>query len=109
MICADVGIKAIFAVTDTFRNQEGQKYFGEAAANKFHANYDMIWSEKGGTRVDPMFYRLNVGNQERDLESMSSTKRKKYRKRISMLRLIEIELHDAVKRLSGRAANAKDS
>ena len=83
MFCGDVGIEAIFAVADAFRNQRDKKLFWRSTANKFHANYDTIWSEKGGTLVDPMFYRLNVGNQERDLETMSSTKRKKYRKRIS--------------------------
>jgi uncharacterized protein VirK/YbjX len=107
MFCAVVGIEAIFAVADAFRNQRDTKYFGQAPANKFHTNYDTIWREKGGTLVDPMFYHLDVGNQERDLDAMSSTKRKKYRKRVSLLRSIEAALHEAIKKLNGRAASAK--
>jgi uncharacterized protein VirK/YbjX len=109
MFCAEVGIEAIFAVADAFRNQRDTRYFGQPPANKFHTNYDTIWREKGGTLVDPMFYQLDVGNQERDLDAMSSTKRKKYRKRVSLLRSIETALRNAIIKLSGRAASAKGS
>ena len=68
MLCAELGIKHIFAVSDEYRHHRDRQYFGEPPKEKFHSNYNEIWEERGAARIHPMFYELAVGDRERSFD-----------------------------------------
>jgi uncharacterized protein VirK/YbjX len=92
MFCAELGVAEIFAVSDQYRHHR-DPYFGQASANKCSANYDEVWTDRGGVRVDPMFYKLGVIEPERDLATVPSKKRGMYRRRFEMLQCIRDQMH----------------
>ena len=101
MFCAELGVTQIFAVSDEYRHHK-DRYFGEVSKKKFSASYDEIWTDRGGVRVDPMFYQLDTGDTVRDLATIPSKKRSMYRRRFEMLRRIRAQMHD---RYSSLATN----
>jgi uncharacterized protein VirK/YbjX len=98
MLCAVAGVTDIFAVSNEHRHHRG-RYFGNAS-KKFSVNYDEIWTDRGGVRVDPMFFQFRVDGQQRDLDSMPAKKRGMYRRRYDMLKSIRQKLHDNYCRLA---------
>jgi uncharacterized protein VirK/YbjX len=99
MFCAELGIAEIFAVSDEYRHHRNP-YFGQASAKKFTTNYNDVWTDRGGVRVDPMCYRLDVFDQERDLSTVPSKKRGLYRRRFEMLRRIRDQMRDRCRSLA---------
>jgi uncharacterized protein VirK/YbjX len=93
MFCAELGVSEIFAVSNDYRHHR-DRYFGPESAKKFTTNYDEVWTDRGGVRVDPMFYQLSVIDPERDLATIPSKKRGVYRRRFEMLRRIRDQMHD---------------
>jgi uncharacterized protein len=100
MLCAELGVAIIFAVADEYRHHRSD-YFGPFSAKKFTANYNEIWADRGGTRVDPMYYRLAVNEERRDIASVQPKKRSLYRRRFEMLRGIQNQLQGRYRRLAG--------
>jgi uncharacterized protein len=84
MFCSLLAVHRILAVSDEFRHHRSN-YFGSSAEAKFSTNYDDIWQDRGGVRVDPMFYHIDVESRRRDLESIPAKKRGVYRRRYEML------------------------
>jgi uncharacterized protein VirK/YbjX len=106
MFCKEIGIARILAVADAFRVHRDRGYFGEASIKKLHANYDEIWVERGGKQIDPTCFEIEVGDTDtRDLGEMTSTKRKKYRKRYALLGSISNQLRE---RFGGATALSKN-
>jgi uncharacterized protein len=92
MLCTELGVGKIFAVADQYRHHR-HSYFGKAE-EKLGANYDEIWSDRGGVRVDPTCYELEVRGQDRDLATVSPKKRSMYRRRSEMLARLRIQVHE---------------
>ena len=94
MFCAELGVSKIFAVSEEFRHHR-DPYFGPVISTKeFSTNYNEVWIERGGVRVDPMFYQLSVTDPERVLAAIPAKKRGMYRRRFEMLRRIKEQMHD---------------
>src|SRR6185437_1574512 len=66
MFCAELAVGRIFAVSNKHRHHK-DRYFGAAAKEKSSANYDEIWEDRGGIRVDATCYQIEVNSAERDL------------------------------------------
>jgi uncharacterized protein len=92
MLCKRLGVKEILAVSDSHRHHRSA-YFG-TEPRLFSVNYDEIWTDRGGTRVDPTCYRLQLG-QRRDLDSLPSKKRSMYKRRYELLSLLRQRLNDS--------------
>ena len=92
MLCAVLGVRHIFAIADQYRHfQTG--YFGDPAEIKARVNnYDEIWIDRGGVRIDPMFYRLDANPQQRELSQVPAKKRSMYRQRYAMLNSIRLQM-----------------
>ena len=91
MLCGMLGVSDIFAVSDAYRNHRS-RYFGKAP-KKFSVNYDEVWEDRGGVRVHPMFYRLDVDGQQRDIGTIPAKKRSMYRRRYDLLSLLKQQMH----------------
>ncbi len=93
MFCSEIGVNQILAVSDAFRHHRDQEYFGKTF-KKASANYDEIWTERGGVRFSPTFFELKVTEPEKDLSTVPAKKRSMYRRRLEMLRRIKSQLHE---------------
>jgi uncharacterized protein len=93
MLCSEIGVKDILAVSEDFRHHKDRKYFGQSV-NRTSASYDEIWKDRGGIRVDPMFFQLSVTGSEKDLAAIPAKKRGMYRQRFEMLRSIRRQMHE---------------
>src|SRR5262249_52191400 len=82
-----IGLARILAVSDENR-QHRSSYYGERASKKFNVDYNEIWEDRGGIRIDPMCYRLDVQSSERELDAIPAKKRAMYRRRYAMLRAL---------------------
>jgi uncharacterized protein len=104
MLCAILGVRHIFAVADQYRDYQSG-YFGDPAAIKAYVNnYDDIWADRGGQRVDPMFYRLDANPQQRELSDIPAKKRGMYRQRYAMLDAIRLRMERHFRGLDREAA-----
>lgn len=92
IFCATLGFTCIFAIADEYR-QHRSPYYGKDSQKKLSVNYNEIWQDRGGTRIDPIFYQLDVNGFERDLETISTKKRSMYRRRYEMLRSLKQQIH----------------
>ena len=88
MFCRAIGVARIYAVADEHR-QHRSPYYGPTADKKLNLNYDEVWKERRGVRVDRLHFQLDVNPTERDLESIPAKKRGMYRRRYEMLRKID--------------------
>jgi uncharacterized protein len=108
IFCERLGISQILAVADEFRVHRDRGYFSAASIRKLHANYNDIWTERGGAQINPMFFELSVGDRERSLDEMSSTKRKKYRRKLELIGRIKSQLNERCGYLAPTIAQAED-
>ena len=90
MFCSKLGVKTIFAVSDAYRHHR-HPYFAQAS-KMFFNNYDEIWSDRGGSRVDPMYFEFAVDARWRDLDTVPAKKRAMYRRRYEMLERISRQI-----------------
>lgn len=93
MYCAVANIDRIRAISDEYR-QHRSPYYGSASEKKIHGDYDAIWTDRGGTKLDAFWYDLPVEAHERSLDEISSKKRSMYRKRYHMLNALRIRMGD---------------
>jgi uncharacterized protein VirK/YbjX len=91
-LCRCLGVCRILAVADASRHHRSE-YFGSHQANERSVNYDEVWVERRGTRVDANFFSLSPHPELRNLEEIPSKKRSMYRQRYAMLEEIEALLH----------------
>ena len=92
IFCATLGVESIFAVADDYRSHR-HRYFGKRS-KPFFNNYDEIWKDRGGIRVEPMFFRLGVDNLMKSLDTVPPKKRGMYRRRYAMLESVRRQMHD---------------
>jgi uncharacterized protein VirK/YbjX len=90
MFCEAFGISKIFAVSDEHRHHR-HPYFGKVPKD-FSNNYNDIWAERGGLRVDPKFFELPTKSNQKDLETIPAKKRGMYRRRYEMLHALKAQM-----------------
>ena len=88
MMCRELGVTRILAVSDACRIHRSP-YFGGAKGTQILVNYDEIWEERGGRRVDEAFFELPIEAPQRSIEEVPAKKRAMYRKRYEMLERFE--------------------
>lgn len=104
VICELLGVTAIFAVADEYR-QNRSSYFGRSAKTKIlPTNYNEIWQDRGGSRVHPTFYRLPLQRARRNLEEIPAKKRGMYRRRYELLTSLTVQLQTNYRRMSPERA-----
>jgi uncharacterized protein VirK/YbjX len=82
MIAPALRAQRILAVAEDHRYVR-HRYFGGGKAD--HADYDAVWVERGGKRVDASCFELPLPVSLRCLEEVPSKKRAQYRRRNEML------------------------
>jgi len=90
ILCRVAGFTEIRAVSDASR-QHRSRYFGPDTRRKLPANYDEIWLERGGERIDDDFFSLPLA-VVRDEADVPARKRAMYRRRAEMLAAIEAQM-----------------
>ena len=99
MLCALLGIEQIHGIADEYR-QNRSRYFGRSARTKIlPTNYNDIWEDRSGSRIDPTFYRLPVQSQQRELEDIPAKKRGMYRRRYALLSSLKAQLQSNYERI----------
>ena len=99
MLCARLKVEQIRAVSDEYR-QNRSRYFGRSAKTKvLPTNYNDIWEDRGGSRIDPTFYRLPLQSQQRELEEIPAKKRGMYRRRYALLNSLKAQLQSNYDRI----------
>jgi uncharacterized protein VirK/YbjX len=91
MWCGTLGITNILAVSDEYRHHRSP-YFGKK--KQLSVNYNEVWSDRSGVRVDPMFFQLGVESENRDLVTVPAKKRGMYRRRYELLASLRQRIHD---------------
>ncbi|XSC45483.1 DUF535 family protein [Bradyrhizobium sp. RDT10] len=104
MVCSYVAIEHVYAVTNEDRHHV-HPYFG-SRIQKTSADYNEIWEERGGVRLNNSFYLLNVTERRRNLEEVPQKKRGMYRKRYEMLDLVRKALMEGLEQLKVNPVSA---
>src|SRR5215831_19630261 len=86
-----IGLTRILAVSDENR-QHRSSYYGDSASKKINVDYNEIWEDRGGIRMDSTCYRLEVQSSERELDAIPAKKRAMYRRRYAMLRALGLQM-----------------
>lgn len=84
IVCTSIGVDAIWGVCSEFR-QHNSKYFSGSHKEKLLADYDEVWREHGGVKMDNGFFLMPAVVSYRDISDIPSKKRAIYKRRYSML------------------------
>ncbi|MFM9853592.1 MAG: DUF535 family protein [Sphingomonadaceae bacterium] len=101
MICRDQAIGEIRAIADSHRHHKS-RYFGRDTQQALQLDYDAIWRDRGGKRLDDAFFILPTTRHERDPLDIPARKRSLYRQRYAMIEQLEASMTNAI-------ANARSS
>ena len=93
-----IGSNEILAVSENGRYHH-HPYFNKKT-KKAGINYDEIWLERGGFKIDDNFFKFNTEAARRDIESVRPNKRSMYRKRFELIDNIELRLRQDISLLS---------
>ena len=85
-----IGVSHIAAISDECRHQR-HPYFGKDTTRPLPANYNEIWTDRGGVRESYSNYALPIYSV-RDIDAVAAKKRSMYKKRYELLRQIEQEI-----------------
>lgn len=89
MYARTIGVVELQAISDGSRHHRSP-YFGPSAKGELSANYDEIWLEHGGARVDQDFFSLPIHRRRRDEAGVPAKKRGMYRRRYELLDEMEM-------------------
>ena len=98
MVLRAVGVTRLLAVPDGARHHR-HPYFG-GGKGEFTLDYDEIWQDRGGVRLDNEFYELPVAPERRSFDSIKPKKRSLYRKRFEFLDRVEADLGERLPHLT---------
>ena len=87
------GAGRIMAVSQAARHHQ-HRYFADQKT--FPNDYDEIWAELGGIRLDDEFFELPLSPERRSLDLIKAKKRSMYRKRYQFLDEMEPSVADAL-------------
>ena len=96
MIGLSVGVKAIRGISESNR-QHRHRYFKQYLATISSANYDDIWLDIKGIKLEDGFFELPINSKRRGLSDISSNKRAQYRRRYLMLDNIKQQISNLSK------------
>jgi uncharacterized protein len=97
LLCKEIRVAKIYAVTGDAR-QHNSKYFGGHHKQDVLVNYDEVWAEHGGNRLDNGFYEIPVVVKYRDAGEIPTRKRAAYRRRYQMLDKLALDIRAACSR-----------
>lgn len=80
-LCRHLGVGRILAVADEDRHHR-HPFFG---ATEFPTEYNEIWADRGGRRIDWQTFELPLARVERDMSEIKPKKRSLYRRRYAFL------------------------
>jgi uncharacterized protein VirK/YbjX len=89
MFCAKIGVDDIVGVANEFRHHR-HSYF---RPKTFSTDYNEIWADRGGIRINAMFYRLDPYRKQKSLAEIRANKRAMYRRRYQMLDSLNEQLN----------------
>ena len=95
IFCSAVAVKHIFSVAEEYRRQHYRDFF-KNSRKITSVNYNRIWEDRGGVRVDKFFYRLDVERRQRSDKTIGARKRRMYKKRFAMLDRIEAQISESL-------------
>jgi len=93
MLCAEVGIARILAVSDA--HSMGRSSYFER--EKLQTSYDVAWLDHRGMDLGDGFFELPADQARRSNEQIPSRKRAQYRRRYEMLDALESQMGTALK------------
>jgi uncharacterized protein len=91
LLCKEFRVAKIYAVSADAR-QHNSPYFGDSHKEKVLVNYDEVWAEHGGTRLDNGFFDIPVPVKYRDVSDIPTRKRAAYRRRYQMLDKVALDI-----------------
>ncbi len=94
MLCANIGVTEIHAISDRGRHNR-HPYFGRDIMRSLALDYDEIWRDRGGVRVDAWWFDLPLHGERRAEADIPAKKRSMYRQRYAMLDMIKALVDDA--------------
>jgi len=102
-----IGLARILAVSDEDR-QHRSSYYGKGDSKKINVDYNEVWGDRGGVRVDPTCYRLDVQGSERELDAIPAKKRAMYRLRYAMLQALGQQMQSNWRELVNTAVRGEE-
>lgn len=84
IMCSHISIAQVFAVSNEDRHHV-HPFFGGKKVGQHTANYNEIWEDRGGVRIDRSFYQLSTAERRRAIAEIPPRKRAMYRKRYDMM------------------------
>jgi uncharacterized protein VirK/YbjX len=97
MLCTELRVSKLYAVANDSRHHH-HPYFGGKKKSMHFLNYDEVWSENGGTRLNDGFFEIPVAYHHRDLKEISTHKRAAYRRRYQLLDAVGQDIKSACAR-----------
>jgi len=91
MFCARMGVADIVGVANEFRHH--RHWYFAYGPKTFPTDYNEIWADRGGIRINEMFYRFDPYRKQRPLEEIRPNKRAMYRRRYQMLNSLSEQLN----------------
>ena len=107
MLCAQAGVSQIHAISDRGRHNR-HPFFGQPVMRPLPLDYDEIWLDRGGTRIDTWFWDLPLHSERRADADIPAKKRSMYRQRYAMLDKLEAGLPAAWKAMTALTRPAAD-
>jgi uncharacterized protein VirK/YbjX len=93
-----IGSNEIRAVCENSRYRHHSYFNG--MKEKPGLNYDEVWADRGGYKIDENFFKLESETVRRDIEAIKPNKRSMYRKRFDFIDSIEFRLRQDISLLS---------
>jgi uncharacterized protein VirK/YbjX len=91
ILCLATGTRRILAVAEAARHHR-HAYFRNKATTQ---DYDGVWEDRDGSRIDALSYELPVSPPRRELLDVKANKRSMYRRRFAFLDALEAQIvHD---------------
>lgn len=90
-LCKEFGVANIYAVSGEAR-QHNSPFFGGYHDKDVLVNYDDVWTEHGGVRLENGFFKIPVSVKYRDASEIPTRKRAAYRRRYQMLDKLALDI-----------------
>ena len=81
ILCVETNTQCLYAVSDECRHHR-HPYFKK---KDLGTNYNTIWEDRSGTRVNEQFFELPVAPYRRDIEDVKPKKRSLYKRRYEFM------------------------
>ena len=91
ILCSATSITQIWAICSELRQHNGW-YFAGSHQDKVAADYDEVWVEQGGIKLESGFFALPITQKQKDMGEIPSRKRAAYRRRYAMLDQLAIDI-----------------